>query len=224
MKSYFTFLLLLLVLGSHGPLSAAEDSRATDYQQINALIDHITNKSSSPYVEVDQSVVINSDKTDQELSFSDIRIWVSLEDEVLHEVPIDDDGVIQLPLLDEKIAELAKLNVNQDADRVSISLSIGVITPTEKQVPYKQLFVLLEDTNSFISEMAGGFSWLTPSMDDLKFTFENPATISIKTKKKTYQYKTNKDNVISISIKKRLMKENPMVIFSELPIEMSPED
>lgn len=121
-------------------------------------------------------------------------------------------------------AAQAKLHINQPSGDVELNLTIGVNPPTSKEIPYRDLFILLEDTNVFMSEMAGALSWFTPSMDELAFTFDQPATISIKSKKKTYQFKTDKEFKISISIMRKLMKENPLVVFSDLPIEMSPQD
>ncbi|MFT5450653.1 MAG: hypothetical protein ACI9N9_000130 [Enterobacterales bacterium] len=226
MKSLLVSLVLSTLLLTSCLFSAEIQSRATNYDQINKLLVHIKTKTSSPFVDVDQNVVINTDKESnaREIAFSDIRIWLSHNGEVINEVPIDAEGKIDLPIIDEKIVSDVKFNVNQESSVVAINLSIGVKVPTTKEISYKDLFILLEDTNVFINEMAGSLSWFTPSMDELLFKFSEPATITIKSKKKSYLYKTNDELEISISIKSKLMKEDPLVIFSHLPLTMSPED
>ena len=226
MKSLLTNLLLGTLLITSSLFAAETQSRETDYEQINKLLIHIKTKTSSPFVDVNQNVVINLDKEPNAkvLSFDDIRIWLSHNGEVINEIPIDNEGNIDLPIIDEKIVSDVKFNVNQESSVVAINLSIGVKVPTTKEIPYKDLFILLEDTNVFINEMAGSLSWFTPSMDELLFTFAEPATITINGKKKTYLYKTDDELQISISIKRKLMKESPLVIFSHLPTDMSPED
>jgi len=208
-------------------LSVAEGtSQDTDYEQINELLVHIKTKTSSPFVDVDQSVSISADKEAgaEGLTFNDIRVWLTHKDNVIHEIAVDSEGKIDLPIVDEAIASEVKFNVNQDRKVVSVNLMIGVNPPTNKEISYKDLFILLDDTNNFVSEMAGNLSWFAPSMDELLFTFSEPATITIKSKKKVYQYKTDDEMKISISLKRKLMKEDPLVIFSHLPLDMSPED
>jgi hypothetical protein len=229
MKSLLTSLVLGSLLLTNCLFAAESQSRDTDYQQINKLLVHIKTKTSSPFVDVNQNVVIKTSDTDKapntnELTFEDVRIWISHKGEVINEVPIDSEGKIDLPIIDEEIVSDVKFNVNQDSSLVAINLSIGVKVPATKEVSYRELFILLEDTNIFINEMAGSLSWFTPSMDEMLFKFSEPATITINSKKKTYLFKTDDELEISISMKRKLMKENPLVIFSHLPTAMSPED
>jgi hypothetical protein len=226
MKSLLASLALGTLLINSSLFAAQSQSRATDYQQINKLLVHIKTKTSSPFVDVNQSVVINSDKEPDAngLTFEDIRIWISHKGEVIHEVPIDFEGKIDLPIIAKEIVSDVKFNVNQNSSVVAINLSIGVKTPTRKEISYKELFILLEDTNNFINEMAGNMSWFTPSMDEMLFKFSEAASITINSKNKTYLYKTDDEFEISISMKRKLMKEDPLVIFSHLPTSMSPED
>ncbi len=67
-------------------------------------------------------------------------------------------------------------------------------------------------------------SWLVPDMDALKFIFDEPASIEIQSKKKTYHFKTNTDYEISIDVRSKLMKENPKVVFSIPVTGMEPID
>jgi len=216
---FLILITLLITSGLTGSIIAAE-SKSSEYKDINKLLAFIQTRTQSPFIKVEQQVNIKSEA----ISYEDIRFWISNGEERIHEIEVDKLGNVSLPLLDNEIAKTAMLSNNQQRDQVSINLSIGVDAPQQKQVPYKQLFILLDDTNTFISEMGGAAAWFAPNLDALSFEFEQPAQIIIATKKKTYKYETDDENTIEIDIRKRLMKENPTVEFSALPTSMSPVD
>ena len=105
-----------------------------------------------------------------------------------------------------------------------MSITIGVKTPEVEEVAYTDLFAVLDDANDFMNEMAGMGSWMMPSLDELSFRFDKQASIKIASKKKLYTYQSDEDKVIKIPKKIHLMKENPRVVFSLLPIEVTPID
>lgn len=203
-------------------LAAADKEKesSTAYKDINAMFVFIKNNTSSPYISIQQQAIIN----DENIKFDDISMWLTNNAEHLGNISIDTEGVIILPVLDPSIAETALLHINQGKGAVAISLGASVLVPEQTEVSYKDLFILLEDTNNFMSEMAGVASWFMSDMDALEFYFDAPAIISINSKKKTYTYETDDEFNIEIDISRRLMKENPRVIFSILPIGMTPKD
>ncbi len=115
------------------------------------------------------------------------------------------------------------LHTNKDKDDVGISLYTDLISLDSTLLKYSDVFVLLDDVNSFTEQMAGGFSMFIPSMDEIKFTFDVPATITVKDSKgKTKTYKTDDEFVIEIPKKKRWMQSDSWLQFSALPTRYEP--
>ena len=77
---------------------------------------------------------------------------------------------------------------------------------------------MLQDINEFAGEIAGIASWFIRDKVALKFKFDEAASVDIKGARKTIHYETNDDQVIEIKVKKGFLKENPDVVFSQLPI------
>ena len=196
------------------------NQRKVEYNEISKLIDFATNKARSPFIKYVAKIVIK----DESKQISDLKLWISHGDEVVHKVSIAEDGVLDLPVYNQEQAENTWLNINQPKDTVSISMSFEFNIGNRIEVSYYDLFILLDDFNDFMSEMAGMASWLMSDMDAMKFVFDKPATIEFNTKKKHYRYKTNKDNEIVIDVRRKLFKENPLVKFSISPKGMTPED
>jgi len=213
------FIIISLVVFS--TVFADEKSRTIEYKKINSLLSFLKQNTHSPYIAVDQHINISA----KDITFTDVKIWLSTTgSKLLQEVSIDSEGKLDLPLLSEDTANKTTLNISQQKDAVSIAISTGIVAPQQKDLSYTDLFVLLDDTNNFISEMGGAAAWFAPDMDVLSFKFEQPAKIIITTIKKEYTYTTDDEYNIDIKVNKRLMKENPRVIFSDLPIDMTAKD
>ncbi|GMM84119.1 hypothetical protein [Pseudoalteromonas sp. MTN2-4] len=115
------------------------------------------------------------------------------------------------------------LHTNKNKDDVGISLYTDVTPLDSDLLKYYDVFVLLDDINGFTEQMAGGFSIFIPSMDEIKFTFDAPATITVKDSKgKTKTYKTGDEFVIEIPKKKRWMQSDTWLQFSALPTRYEP--
>ena len=203
-----------------GNLFSDEKYRTINYQEINSLLIYMKENAHSPYIDIEQKLNIKSDN----LTFSDINLWLITTEKGRQEIPINSDGAIALPILSKTSAGEATLTINQEKEAVSISIDTGVSPVKNKEADYWDLFILLDDTNNFISEMGGAAAWFAPSMDALSFEFEQPATINISSKKKNYHYETDENFKIEVKVKRKLMKENPKVTFSDLPIDMYPVD
>jgi len=194
-------------------------SRDIDYQQLNDILT-LSTKIQSPYAKIKSAINVKK----KGLALNQVKLSLLVGQQKPIAISINEKGEISLPVLDATQAKIAKLHMNQAKDDVSLSISPTITVPTQTTVPYYDLFILLNDSNVFIKKMAGMASWFVPSMDRLEFKFSAPATITINSKKQHYQYQTDKHNKIKIKIKKQLLDENPNVVFSQLPNNMSPED
>ncbi len=217
---FYLTLTLGLSLSATSPLFASVDGREIEYEELNTLIDFGKNKTTSPYMTMRASLTIKDDT----LTLADVELWILENGKPLQQIPIAKDGTIDLPLFDKERVKQITLSINQPKGAVALGLAAGFKAPEQSTVKYQSLFSALDDTNLFMKEMSGMASWLMPSMDDLLFTFDQPATIEIVTKNKTYRYQTNDELQIDITRKANLMKENPDVIFSVQPTSISPEN
>ncbi len=197
-----------------------KNHRKIEYTEISTLLYFAKNETRSPFIKI----LTKAEIKDKTIILSDLKLWTSRDNKIIEQVPIGTDGSLNLPLYSESLTPKTWLNINQPKGAVSLSISFDFNLGNKTEHTYYDLFILLEDINDFTGEMAGMASWFIPNMDALKFIFEKPATINIVSKKKTYHFKTNKEHEISIDVRRKLMKENPKVVFSIPPIKMEPED
>ena len=87
---------------------------------------------------------------------------------------------------------------------------------------YRELFYLVDDANLFIKAMAGPMAFLATKVDTLKFHFSEAATITIDSVAEPLTFETERDNSISVKQSSKLMEENPMVVFSIIPVAIGP--
>ncbi|MAD89176.1 MAG: hypothetical protein CMK64_05685 [Pseudoalteromonas sp.] len=193
--------------------------RSIEYGEMNQVRDMATNQAKSKYFKTAFKLNINN----PDIKPSDVKIWLEREGQEIASAVIDEEGNISLPILPQDEAEKTMLHTNQNKDDVGISLYTDVIPLDSALLKYSDVFVLLDDINNFTEQMAGGFSMFIPSMDELKFTFEAPATITVKDSKgKTKTYKTDDEFVIEIPKKKRWMQSDTWLEFSALPTRYEP--
>ncbi|WMN61070.1 DUF2987 domain-containing protein [Pseudoalteromonas xiamenensis] len=207
--------LLCIVVLVVTPLVMASE-RSSDYAKLNSILSLLKGVK-SPYVSGKAQLEIKND----EIKLEDIKIWFTKDGNLLTEVNIGADATLELPVYED--AKNIKMHVNQKKDDVSISFSTQIKELEVTEIAYNDLFVLLDDINSFMEGTAGGMSFMVPTMDALKFKFASDATIDVFSANQVYRFKTNKEYEISMDVSKKLRKENPMVRFSQLPTSMSPE-
>ncbi|MFC0118000.1 DUF2987 domain-containing protein [Pseudoalteromonas xiamenensis] len=210
-----SILIYMLVLITT-PVSMASE-RSSDYAKLNSILS-LLKAVKSPYLSGKAQLEIKNET----IQLDDVKIWFTKDGNLLSEVKIGADATLDLPLYED--AKNIKMHVNQEKDDVSISLSTKIKELDVTEIAYNDLFVLLDDINSFMDGMAGGMSFMVPTMDAIKFKFASDATIEVLSAKQVYRFQTNKEHEISIDVSKKLRKENPMVRFSQLPTTMSPED
>jgi len=200
--------------------SVASEGREIKYKEINSILS-IVSQSKSPLIESRLKLDILS----KEISYDEIKVWIVEGDQILKEIPVDmPDGSIKLPVFTKARAKQLALRLNQDKDKLLLNFSANIKPPSSTVIPYRDLFVLIEDINNVTKKMAGAMYLFAPKMDALKFRFDQPATIEIPANKKNYRYETDTDLVIEAKISSRLMKENPTVTFSVIPASIEPID
>ena len=142
---------------------------------------------------------------------------------MLQQIPVDViTGTIELPVFEDDTAKQLALKLNQDKDALVVNLNASIKPPSSATMPYNDLFIVIEDFNRFIKKMAGAMSFFAPKTNALKFQFDQPATIEIPANKTNYRYETNSDRAIEVKVSSRLMKENPTVVFSVIPLSIEP--
>lgn len=196
----------------------ASEGREIEYEKINRLLS-IVSQSKSPLIQSEIKLEILSD----EISYDDVKVSIENNKQTLQEIPVDlISGTIELPVFEDDLAEQLALKLNQDKDSLVVNLNATIKPPSSTTIPYKDLFIVIEDFNQFIRKMAGAMSFLAPKTSSLKFQFDQPATIEIPANNKNHQFETNSDRAIEVKMSSSLMKENPTVIFSVIPTSIEP--
>ncbi len=187
-----------------GPAALASEGRDIEYEKINRLLSTVS-ESKSPLIQSEIKLEILSD----EISYDDVKVSIVNGDQMLQQIPVDViTGTIELPVFEDDTAKQLALKLNQDKDALVVNLNASIKPPSSATMPYKDLFIVIEDFNRFIKKMAGAMPSFVPKTKALKFQFDQPATIEISAKKTNYRYETNSDRAIEVKVSSRLMKES----------------
>ena len=214
MLGRLTLWAFLLIVGA----TVASEGREIEYEKINRFLSTVS-QSKSPLIQSEIKLEILSD----EISYDDVKVSIMNGDQMLQRIPVDlITGTIELPVFEEDTAKQLALKLNQDKDALVVNLNAGIKPPSSTMMPYKDLFIVIEDFNQFVKKMAGAMSFFAPKTSALKFQFDQPATIEIPANTKAYRYDTDSDQAIEIKTSSRLMKENPTVVFSVTPVSIEP--
>ena len=201
-----------------GPAALASEGRDIEYEKINRLLSTVS-ESKSPLIQSEIKLEILSD----EISYDDVKVSIVNGNQMLKQIPVDViTGTIELPVFEDDTAKQLALKLNQDKDALVVNLNASIKPPSSATMPYNDLFIVIEDFNRFIKKMAGAMSFFAPKTNALKFQFDQPATIEIPANKTNYRYETNSDRAIEVKVSSRLMKENPTVVFSVIPVSIEP--
>ncbi|MEI5640626.1 MULTISPECIES: DUF2987 domain-containing protein [unclassified Pseudoalteromonas] len=201
--------------------AALAAQRSVDYDEINNVLDIIVNQAQSPYVLSKFQVEVK----DPSIKLTDVKLWLEREGQMFAQGEIATDGSITLPILPKEQAEDVKLVINQEKGAVAISVNMDLAPITSQQVSYRELFVLLEDMNKFVDEMAGGLSWFAPNYEELEFTFGEAAKVHFHDANgNKVEFVTNDEFKTHIPLKAQWMKHNPTIEFSALPEAFAPID
>lgn len=210
--------ILTILLATSTLESSAIEGRDIEYKEINPWL-IISAEAKSELLEIKLRLQI----LNEEISYEQVKVWIIENDQILNEVPVNfEDGAINLPAYTKERAKQLALRINQDKETAVLDMSVNIDNPPSKKISYQDLFVLLDDINNATKKMAGALYIFAPKVKSLRFQFDEPASIDILAKKKTYNYKTDENSIIEIESSSRLMKEDPEVIFSILPKATEP--
>ena len=219
MKLSTVFAASVLISSSLFSQFSYAEGRSIEYGKMNQLRDLATNQVKSNYL----TPLFKLQISNQDIKIDDIKLWLEQEEKVIAKATFDKEGNINLPILPQADAEKTLLHSNYSKDDVGFILNTSLKPLESKELKYSDVYVLLDDINNFTEHMAGGFSMFVPSMDEIKFTFDAPATITVKDSKgKTKAYKTDDEFVIEIPKKKRWMQSDTWLEFSALPTRYEP--
>ena len=197
----------------------AEYERCFDYEDTNKMVSYAQGLRSQ-YVRLKATVTIENPR----LTMAEVKLRMKRDKKTVMTLPIAADGSVKLPPIDKALAERTQLCFNQKKGAAGLMVKADIRPPTKKHVRYRDLFVLLDDFNGFINEMAGFMSWFISDMDALAFTFKEPATIEVLSQQRPKTFATSSKFVIEIEHDDVWQKENPLLKFSAPATEMEPRD
>lgn len=196
------------------PVKVQALETSIDYAQVNDLLMIVSVKARSKYVFAKSTLELKN----PDLAFSDIQIILKRNGELIENIEVGSEGEISLPVIPIDQMEGVTLTINQKKNDATLSINFGIQPPLETTIKYSELFIVLKDVNEFIADMAGIASWFIRDKVALKFNFDQAASIKVKSIKKDYDYETDEDFNIVIKVKRGLLKEDPDVVFSHLPV------
>jgi hypothetical protein len=194
----------------------ATENGITSYKNINNMLIIISEHAKSPYTGLIASVTSNEKDTD----ISKVELSITHDGELIKKVSADKNGLVQFPLLDKEIGEKAQVVINQPKGSISMQLTAGIKPIRLLEVPYDELFSVLNDLETVASELIGLPSWMLPDLDYLEFHFESASTINLKGAGIDEFYQSNNENKIKIERSSKFYENQLNLIFSHLPREV----
>lgn len=185
-----------------------------DYAKVNDLLLIVSDRSRSRYVFAEVALELKN----PDLAMSNIKMALRRKGELIQHIDVEKNGSVILPVIPLDQMAGVTLYINQVKNDAALSINFGIKPPSKNIIKYLELFIVLQDINEFAGEIAGIASWFIRDKVALKFKFDEAASVDIKGARKTIHYETNDDQVIEIKVKKGFLKENPDVVFSQLPI------
>lgn len=201
-----TRLLTIIALSLAPSLGFADEFKRVEYSKINAVLQYVHDEVKSSMAKLSTRVNYSGE--------GEIKAWLEGADVSKQPLPVDTNGNITLPLLTEAEANTLALVLNQPEHLTSLSVTMFLEPPAENVMSYQALFTCLDDINGLTQKMAGGMSWLTPTLKTLRFHFAEPATITMTADGQATTYQTDETHSIELKRNKRVEARNPTVTFS----------
>lgn len=209
------YLFICLFVASSSVVQATENGRMP-YKNINKMLTIINEHAKSPYT----ALIASLTSDDAKLDFSTVELSITYDGKLIKKVSADKRGLVKFPLLKQAIGKKAEIVINQPKGSISMELTAGVKPIQLLQVPYDELFGVLDDLETVASELVGLPSWMLPDVDYLEFYFESASTINLKGVDINQFYQSNAENIIKIERDSDLSKQKATLIFSGLPIDV----
>lgn len=105
-------------------------------------------------------------------------------------------------------------------EKSSVSLDVQALLPEGAQWNYAQVMGSVGQMNAGIKKVAGAMSMFVPNVKTVAFKFSKPAQLKVG----ATAYSTDAKNQIRLKPDAALMKENPLMVASERPLEAALDD
>lgn len=114
------------------------------------------------------------------------------------------------------VTENAHMMINQaKGEKMNLSFALDAAVPEGTQWNYATLMGSVGQGNALIKKYAGMLSVFAPKMAKVDLVFAKPAQLKIGAKTMA----TDARNKISVPLDEAMMKENPLMVVSERPLE-----
>ncbi|OEZ57607.1 hypothetical protein [Duganella sp. HH105] len=105
-------------------------------------------------------------------------------------------------------------------EKSAMNYEVTAVLPEGTQWQYVQVMGAVGQTNNAIKKMAGAFSMFAPSVKSVLFKFAKPAELKLGSN----VYRTDAKNQIKLTPESAWLKENPLLVASERPLEALLDD
>lgn len=105
-------------------------------------------------------------------------------------------------------------------EKSAMNYEVTAVLPEGTQWQYAQVMGAVGQTNNAIKKMAGAFSMFAPSVKSVLFKFAKPAELKLGSN----VYHTDAKNQIKLTPESAWLKENPLLVASERPLEALLDD
>ncbi|KTF16035.1 hypothetical protein [Pseudoalteromonas sp. H105] len=183
------------------------------YSKINKMLTIIDEYAKSPYT----GLIATIKPEVEEIQFSDIYLAITHEGKNVKNLVVDDEGLVDFPLLPVEMGKNARLEINQPKGSVSLDFTAGIKPIRKNKVAYSEVFGVLDDLETVASELVGIPSWLIPDIDYIEFSFNSTASITLQYADNSTVHQTKDDFNIQIERNDDLKASGAMLIFSKLP-------
>ena len=197
--------------------SRTTEKLCTDYEEAHKIVAFAKRRVRCKFARLRPTLKMK----DTKVSLTNLRMWLERDGRLVGDVEVLADGIADFPVIDMKLAAKTKLCASHE---VLLDFNVEARPPPTNEVPYRELFVFLDDVNAFTEEMAGIMSWFIRDKGVIAFKFDRPATIEVLSQKRRRKYATAGDLVIKIERHDTSQDENPPLRFSARPVDMKPLD
>lgn len=194
----------------------AVENGSVPYKNINKILTLIQQHAKSPYT----GLVAKIESENEDLSMTDIQLSIVHNGNLISKTSANEQGLVNFKLLEADVGNDAKIVINQPKGSVSMSLSAGIKKIDSLQVPYVELFSVLNDLEEIANEMIGLPGWMLPDFDYLIFCFDSDSNITLTGEKFLEVYDTDTEHRIKIARNEDIKESNLTIIFSQLPKEV----
>jgi len=136
-------------------------------------------------------------------------------------IPVSADGRFPLVPNQKWIKEEATTLLSvPPSEKAGFDYVILTPLPEGQQWPYAPLMSSIDQANNAIGKLAGAFSLFAPKIKSVVFRFNKPAQLKVA----GTVFNSDAKNEIKLKPESKWLKENPLIVASERPLEAELED